>query len=627
MIKFYLTAIYCYLFFAKTLLAQSYWQQKIQYDMTINFNHVSHQFEGNQKIKYFNNSPDDLKKVYMHLYYNAFQPGSMMDVRSMTIEDPDSRVLDRINKLKDNEIGFHKIKSVTNSKGEKIKFIEDGTILEIILNKPLKAGKSLDLELSFMSQVPVQIRRTGRYNKENVAYSMTQWYPKMCEYDIDGWHTNPYIGREFHGVWGDFKVTIEIDSSFILGGTGIIQNPQTVGHGYEDKNKPLKKISGSKINWVFKAENVHDFAWAADPFFVHDTTKLKNGTIIHFLHKNDRWGDNWSKLKPNAVKIFDYMNLNYGKYPYKQYSIIQGGDGGMEYPMCTLITSEGSLDDLISVTAHEAIHSWFQGLLATNEAKYEWMDEGFCTYAQYEVLNYLKNKQVLNHLSRQYRSYIRLANSEFQEPLSTHADFYKLNYTYGVSAYNKGAVFLHQLGYIIGNKVLKKVIKRYFEEWKFKHPRPIDFKRIAEKESGLELDWYFEQFVETINTIDYSIDKVEDFDSKTKISIKRIGAMPMPIDICVKFTDSTVSWYTIPLRIMRGCKNNDIIGSDFKVLSDWPWVYENYEFLIDFSMDKVEEISIDPSTRLADVNSSNNIWIKNKISEEGKFIYKNKVEY
>ena len=154
----------------------------------------------------------------------------------------------------------------------------------------------------------------------------------------------------------------------------------------------------------------------------------------------------------------------------------------------------------------------FAGSLGTNESKYEWMDEGFCTYAQSEVMNYLYNERKLNPLLRQYKSYIRLANSNFQEPLTTHADFYNLNYVYGVNAYNKGSIFLNQLGYIIGSQDLKSGMKKYFENWKYKHPNPTDFKKIMEQESGLELDWYFEQFIKTTNKIDYSlksVDKVE----------------------------------------------------------------------------------------------------------------------
>ena len=605
---------------------KTYWQQQISYDIDVDFNHQNHQFNLTEKITYYNNSPDNLNKVFFHLYYNAFQPGSMMDVRSRTIADPDSRVLDRIQKLNKDEIGFQKINSVVDGNNKNLIFNEQGTILEVILDKPLNPGKKLKLTLSCRSQIPLQIRRTGRYNKENVAYSMTQWYPKMCEYDDEGWHSNPYIGREFHGVWGDFDVTINIDSSFVLGGTGIIQNPNEIGCGYENEKFKTKKYYGNKLKWHFKAEKVHDFAWAGDPFFIHEKTNLDNGTVLHFLHKDDSLNNNWKLLQPYAKKCFEYMNKNYGEYPYKQYSIIQGGDGGMEYPMCTLITAEGSLKGLISVTVHESIHSWFQGILGTNESKYEWMDEGFCSYAQYEVLNYLYDKNVLNPLLRQYKSYYRLANSEFQEPLSTHSDFYNLNYVYGVNAYSKGSVFLNQLGYIIGSEKLKSGMKKYFNQWKFKHPTPTDFKKVMEYESNLELDWYFEQFIETVNTVDYSIFSVTEIGNKTKILIQRIGRVPMPLDISVTSSKSKITWYNIPLRIMRGSKEKDIIGENFKVISPWPWVYTFYEFIIDLPLEEVQKIEIDASTRMADINRSNNIWNgKTNESELPKIIFKSKL--
>ena len=605
---------------------KTYWQQQISYDIDVDFNHQNHQFNLTEKITYYNNSPDNLNKVFFHLYYNAFQPGSMMDVRSRTIADPDSRVLDRIQKLNKDEIGFQKINSIVDGNNKNLIFNEQGTILEVILDKPLNPGKKLKLTLSCRSQIPLQIRRTGRYNKENVAYSMTQWYPKMCEYDDEGWHSNPYIGREFHGVWGDFDVTINIDSSFVLGGTGIIQNPNEIGYGYENEKFKTKKYYGNKLKWHFKAEKVHDFAWAGDPFFIHEKTNLDNGTVLHFLHKDDSLNNNWKLLQPYAKKCFEYMNKNYGEYPYKQYSIIQGGDGGMEYPMCTLITAEGSLKGLISVTVHESIHSWFQGILGTNESKYEWMDEGFCSYAQYEVLNYLYDKNLLNPLLRQYKSYYRLANSEFQEPLSTHSDFYNLNYVYGVNAYSKGSVFLNQLGYIIGSEKLKSGMKKYFNQWKFKHPTPTDFKKVMEYESNLELDWYFEQFIETVNTVDYSIFSVTEIDNKTKILIQRIGRVPMPLDISVTSSNSKITWYNIPLRIMRGSKEKDIIGENFKVISPWPWVYNFYEFIIDLPLEEVQKIEIDASTRMADINRSNNIWNgKTNESELPKIIFKSKL--
>ena len=182
--------------------AQPYrWQQHIQYEMQIDFETKSHQFKGEQKVVYTNNSPETLHKFFYHLYFNAFQPGSMMDVRSRSIIDPDRRVTDRISKLKEDEIGYHKIVRLAQD-GEEVNYHTEGTILEVQLAAPIGPGESATFEMTFESQVPLQIRRSGRDNAEGIDYSMSQWYPKVCEYDYQGWHANPYVGREFHGVWG-----------------------------------------------------------------------------------------------------------------------------------------------------------------------------------------------------------------------------------------------------------------------------------------------------------------------------------------------------------------------------------------------------------------------------------------
>lgn len=596
---------------------RGYWQQHAKYKMDIDMDAKNHQFKGEQELIYTNNSPDTLNNVFYHLYYNAFQPGSMMDVRSRTIVDPDPRVDDRIVHLKPNEIGYHKINSLTQN-GKALDYEVVGTILEVKLAEPILPGKKATFKMGFDSQVPVQIRRTGRNNQEGVDYSMTQWYPKMCEYDKDGWHANPYIGREFHGIWGDFDVKITIDKNYLLGGTGYVQNPQEVGKGYEDKNKALKTQKGNsdKLTWHFYAPQVHDFAWAADPEFTHDTTVLDNGTILHFIYMKDTLEDRWTKLKPEAKKSFEFVNKHFGEYPYKQYSVIQGGDGGMEYPMCTLITAHSSFQGLVSVTVHESIHSWFQGLMATNESKYAWMDEGFTTFAQYKTMDYLKNGGAINPLARQYGGYQRVVDANRQEPLTTHSDFYKSNAVYGNNAYSKGAILLMQLSYIVGDDAVMRGMKRYYDEWHFKHPTPQDFKRIMEKESNIELDWYFEQFVETTNTIDYSIESVSKSDDKTSIILSKKGDMPMPIDIVVKLKDGSLKWYYIPMRIMRNNKAEDIYEIPRENKKAWPWVYPEYELIIDAKMDDIEAIEIDPSTRMADIDRSDNSYPRKK--QKGK---------
>ncbi len=601
-------ANFFFIVIAAQLFAQEpgYWQQAIEYKMDIDFDVQTHRFTGKQTIEYTNNSSETLTKVYYHLYYNAFQPGSMMDVRSRTIKDPDGRVRDRIAYLKEDEIGYHKIDKLQQN-GKTVKFEIEGTILVVYLIQPIKPGGKSKFYMEFNSQVPVQIRRTGRHNQERIDYSMTQWYPKMCEFDEDGWHTNPYVGREFHGVWGDFDVTITMDKDYVIGGTGYLQNPDEIGHGYSSKK--VKAPKNGKLSWHFKAPQVHDFAWAADPDFKHDQQKLSNGTVIHFFYQTDTLAENWIKVQPLTVKAFEFANKTFGEYPYKQYSILQGGDGGMEYPMATLVTSHGSFGGLLSVIIHEAMHSWYQGVLGTNESKYAWMDEGFTSFGQNVVKDHVNGKKQVNPHTGAYRGYYHLAPKDYAEPLTTHADHYNLNSTHGINVYSKGCVFLHQLGYVIGEETLFKGLRQYFEEWKFKHPNPRRFKRVMEKVSGIELDWYFENWVGTIKTIDYAIEKVEANGSGSRVVLRRIGQMPMPLDIYVTTMSGEIKVYNIPMVIMRGTKEGvDLFKGEMAVAKDWPWTYTLYELPIDMPFGQIQKIEIDASGRLADIDSSNDVW-------------------
>lgn len=582
-----------------------YWQQHVNYFMDIDFDAQHHQFEGYQKLVYQNNSPDTLDKVYYHLYFNAFQPGSMMDIRSRTIEDPDSRIGDRIYHLKDDETGYLKIKSLKQD-GKKLSYKEVGTILEVSLAKPLLPGKSTTFEMDFNGQVPLQIRRSGRDNVEGIAYSMTQWYPKMAEYDEDGWHADPYVAREFYGVWGDFEVKIHIDSSYVLGATGYLQNPSEIGHGYPDKGSKVKRPDGSELTWHFVAHNVHDFAWTADPDYKLIKYQVPEGPELHLLYQPDSNTTDWEKFAPVLARAFIAMR-QFGKYPYKQFSVIQGGDGGMEYPMLTLITGERKLGSLLGVTVHEMIHSWYYGVLANNESKYPWMDEGFTSYAQSIILDSLYGRKLINPHYRSYQSYFQYVASGKQEPMSTHSDHYKTNYAYGMNAYSKGAVFLNQLSYIVGQETFMKGMRRYFNEWKFKHPHPVDFKRVMEKTSGLELDWYFEHWLETTRTIDYAIKNVIDKNNETQVMIENKEETPMPLDIEVTFTNGKKMIYYIPLRMMRGEKANE---QNMKriVLKDWPWPYREYEFTINYPADQISSIVIDPNYSLADIVREDNFY-------------------
>ena len=587
-------------------LAQ-YWQQKADYTMSVDLEAESANYFGTQKLVYTNNSPETLSKVFYHLYFNAFQPGSDMAIRLKNGADKNGRFKVDIDSLSLEQSGFLKVSSLRQN-GKKTKIKEAGTILEVTLNESISPGKSTVLELDFSGHVPDLIRRAGKNSSEGVAFSMAQWYPKLCEYDVDGWNTDPYTGREFHGVWGNFDVKITLDKNYTVGGSGYLQNAKEIGKGYSDRKKP--KTKKGKITWHFIAPNVHDFTFAADTDYIHDVYPGPNNVDLHFFYKNNpEIIENWKKLQPITASLMEYFNEKVGPYPYKQYSVIQGGDGGMEYAMCTLITGERKFGSLVGVTSHELAHSWFQFVLATNETKHEWMDEGFTTFISTLAVNDVLKENKPFPLQRSYNGYLNLARSGVEQPQSTNANRYHYNYAYESTAYNKGAVFLGQLGYIIGNENLYKTLQSYYKEYKFKHPVPNDIRRIAERVSGIQLRWYLTDWTQTANTIDYAINEVNSIEGGTQIVLERKGMMPMPLDVLVEFEDGSKEMYYIPITLMRGGKENPYSFS-WNVEKDWSWSNPKYIFTVPKKIENITLIDVDPSFYMADIDRTNNTYYK-----------------
>ena len=558
-----LQTVFLSFFLFNTCLAQpDRWQQRISYNINVKMDVASNMLSGVEKIDYYNNSPDTLYRVFFHTYWNAFQPSSSMDVRSrelgkiilgtdkqgMEVRDWDPRVKDRILNLQPDETGYQKVEFVRlNGKAQRLK--EHETILEVNLDKPILPKSKTTFEVSFKAQVPLQIRRSGRYNAEGVKYSMSQWYPKVVEYDYKGWNANPYISREFYGVWGDYNVKINIDKKYLVAASGTLQNPNQIGFGYEEPGVKIVRSAGNILTWNFVANNVHDFVWAADPDYALIKRQIKNGPLLYIVYKNaDSFQAPFHKLADTAELAYPLMAKTFGAYPYKNYSFIQGGDGGMEYPMATLIKNAG-----IGTGIHEWMHSWYQGMMGTNESLYPWMDEGFTTYAEERVMSELRQKKSFAQ-EGSYTGYYKLAKSGFEEPMSTHSDHYSTNYAYSNAAYSKGAVFMSQLGYIVGDKIRDKILLEYYNQWRFKHPNPNDFIRVAEKVSGIELQWYKEYWINTTKTIDYAIDSLWEENGKTNIRIKRVGEMPVPVDVNLTFKDGTKELHYIPLSLMYGEK-------------------------------------------------------------------------
>ena len=636
------------------------WQQHVKYTMDVTADVVTNRFSGKQKLVYTNNSPDTLSKVFYHLYWNAFQPNSMMDNRSRVLgqqevmgkADWDGRVRDRILNLKPDEIGYQKVKWIKmNGIAQTMKLHE--TILEVLLDKPILPKASVTFDLEFEAQVPVQIRRSGRDNAEGVRYSMSQWYPKMCEYDYEGWHPTPYVAREFYGVWGDYDVSISIDKKYTVAATGYLQNAGQVGHGYEAPGTKVLQASGNTLKWVFTAPNVHDFVWAADPDYIHISKAVRDGMVLHAFYKispehltaqynslsparKQQYGnsaanfiasykDEWETVLEKAAQVLPFMDKTFGKYPYRQYSFIQGGDGGMEYPMATLLKGAGT-----DVVFHEWMHSWYQMMMGTNESEYAWMDEGFTSYAEDLVSRNFYGRSTLDNYKEaakrnpgdkrlaedltfipedngdSYVGYFTLAKSGFEEPLTTHADHFNTNYGYSNAAYAKGAVFMAQLGYVAGAATRDKILLEYYSQWRFKHPNVNDLIQVAEKKSGLKLDWYREYFVNTTKTIDYGIDSLWEEGGKTKIRLVNKGKMPMPIDLQLTFKDGSQELHYVPMNLMFGTKQAEDAAIPRKIYDEWNWTNPFYIIETSRRLSDVTVAEIDPSHRMADINRKDN---------------------
>ena len=596
---------YKFLFFALVFTlstnGQNSWQQNANYTIYIDVDVKKNTFKGSQEVLYTNNSPDALNKVFFHLYFNAFRPESDMAERLNNGDDNNRRFDVNIKDLEPHEYGQLKVNNLKQDGLNIDSFVSD-TILEVTLTNPILPGESSLFTMNFNGQIPITIRRAGRDSPMGVKYSMAQWYPKISEYDYEGWNTAPYTGREFHGVWGDFDVTIKIDKDFIVAASGYIQET-------DPNNNKLGYLSGKKRVWNFKAPKVHDFTWAADSEYIHDIYPGPNGVKLNFYYKNDpKIIANWKTLQPVTAELMDFFNNYIGEYPYEQYSVVQGGDGGMEYSMLTLLNYGEELIPLISVTSHELAHAWFQGVLATNEMNHAWMDEGSASY-----FGELAESHVFNidfhpiFTERPYQDYISLATSGQEMPLATNANRFKFNRAYEDAAYDKGFVFLSQLNYIIGEKAFEKTIKNYFDKYKFTHPLPNDLRRVAEQSSGILLNWYLTDWTQTTNQIDYAIKNVESRKKKSVITLERIGLMPMPLEILVRYKDGNEEFYYIPISLMRGEKSKPEYADKWIQLEDWSWAYKKYEFEIKSKMESIKSIDINPTGLLADVDTSNNI--------------------
>lgn len=589
------------------------WQQRVHYRMDIDLDTSRHQYAGRQILVYVNNSPDTIRDVYYHLYYEAFKPGSMMDIRDRSLPDGGSL---GIQQLSTEDQGAVRIDSLRQD-GADIRWTVDETVLHAELRRPIAPGDSTMLEMAWLTRIPRVVRRGGWMNREGVEYSMSQWYPKLAAYDRTGWHQDDYVLREFYGVFGTFDVAITLPASYVVGGTGTVMNPDQVKCGYELSSADTtvtNPASGTGLKtWRFHAENVHDFAWVADREYSHHITHWRDMTL-HFLFKRSV-APMWQHISTWTQVLLAYYGKRFGEYGWPQFTVAMAGDRGMEYPQMIMITGYRDPVSLAGVLAHEMGHQWFYGMIGTNETQEAWMDEGFAQYmtdeARRKVFGLERNPfHGLDDIVyawngspiRDVNDYYTLATAGYGESISTYHDWLREGATSGLP-YSKGETVLRMLEGMLGTPLFDRGMHAYVEQWRFRQPDARDFEHAIEETSGLRLDWFFNQWVVLNRSCDYAALSVtsdpEESGFRTKIALARRDEVVMPLDVTLRYEDGSTAVANIPVE--------DWAKPDVDIhLPRWKWVAPEYSASF-ITPKRVVEIEIDTSMMLADLDRTNNI--------------------
>ncbi|MEM6723126.1 MAG: M1 family metallopeptidase [Bacteroidota bacterium] len=585
------------------IIAQLYFQQQVDYRISVTLNDSLHQIQGDITMDYTNNSPDQLSFIYMHLWPNAYKDLNTAFAKQSLengstrfyYSDPKNRgYIDALNFTVD---------------GEKVNWEYDAEHPDIAilrLNEPLVQGGKISISTPFRVQIPSSFSRLGRVGQ---SYQMTQWYPKPAVYDKNGWNPMPYLDiGEFYSEFGNFEVSITLPENYVVGATGVLQEQSEIDwltqKAEEDAKKSFNESTdisypiSAKANKTitYKAENVHDFAWFADKRFyvLKSEVDLGGGKIV------DTWAmftnteaSLWKKATDYLNRSVAYYSERVGDYPWPQATAVQSAlsaGAGMEYPMITVIGYSGNGRSLDEVITHEVGHNWFYGILASNERNHPWMDEGINSF--YEIaymkefydhqmgIDALLDDRIVRLLDGEDMTlsrlgYLNQARRGKEQALTTSSqDYEQINYW--LAAYDKPAVLLHILEQWIGRESFDLMMQKYYRDWQFTHPQPEDFRKVVEEHIGYPMDWFFDQLIGSTDQIDYALKQVDD----RVITVKNVGdvAAPFPVASMSNGEVVTIKWF------------NGFEGT--KVL--------------DFDSQGGEEVIIDPEMILPEINRKNN---------------------
>ncbi len=581
--------------------SQKYFQQEVNFKINVKLNDKNHSLIADETIEYINNSPDTLNFIYFHLWPNAYKNNSTA-LAMQQIEYENKKLYFSTEKQRGyiDNLNF-KINGNVAKWNYHEKYID---ICKLELNKPLLPGKKIIITTPFYVKIPSS--DFSRLGHAETSYQITQWYPKPAVYNNEGWHEMPYLDMgEFYSEFGSYEVAITLPENYIVGATGnlIDQNEIDRLNKITEETKDIKSYneddnafpkSSEKFKTIhFKEDKIHDFAWFADKRF----HVLKAEVILpHSGRKVNTWVffTNYdANLWKNAIEYVSdavyYYSKWYGDYPYNNCTAVEGAlsaGGGMEYPTITIIGSSGSALSLEEVIMHEVGHNWFYGMLASNERDDPWMDEGMNTFSE---LRYMKTKYPnlkmyssfmngsiansldiydLPHQAQFEIPYIFNARRNLDQPANLKSTDY-LSMNYGVVVYMKAAFMFNYLMEYLGKDEFDRIMKIYFETWKYKHPKPRDVRKIFEDNCKKDLSWFFDDLLTTTKKIDYKISAIKkSLDPNSfigdcyEITVKNKGDVKAPFSVSsMKKNGETIN--TLWIEGFEGKKKIKIHTIDF----------------------------------------------------------------
>lgn len=596
-----------------------YWQQDVHYRIQAKLIDTARRIDGREQLTYWNNSPDTLKVLYFHLYQNAFQPGSYL------------HQLNEQGKLKNtfgpNEAqGLGTVVENLMVDGENTEIELYNTILRVKLNKTIPPGTSVDISMKFQTWFDQgsMRRRMKVFEHSGVQhFDGVHWYPRICVYDRKfGWTTDQHLGKEFYGDYGTWDVQLDFPVQYVVEATGNLVNrsevmPEELRKKLDISNfktpgtvTEIIKPDGSYKSWKYHAENVHDFAFTADPTYRIGEASWNGIQCIALAQEPNAHA--WQPTAEYVAKIVQIYSEDIGMYAYPKMVAADARDG-MEYPMITL--NSGNWPGHQFVIAHEVGHNWFFGMLGNNETYRASMDEGFTQFlTAWSLKEVSGRKERPNALEERvvYLGYLRHAMEENSARLNIHSDHFNSAERHGGGygqVYYKTASMLYNLEYVLGDQTFQAAMRHYFNKWKIAHPYWEDFRTAITEYTKRDLNWFFDQWIETTDRIDYKLEKPKRLHERKdsfcyKLEIERLGEMEMPIDLLVELSNGKKMSYLIP----NGLQHKVVSG--MQVLDPWiGWnmVAPEYETEQCFEAE-LKQLIIDSSGRLSDINWLNNQW-------------------